>query len=152
MKRFVLKTRSSALFKSFGIGFSSGWSNILNILSSNFLSSGTFTLVPKYLFDKFVKAYVNFSNFILIGINHLQPPIFGFAPKLIVKRLGKTKAVKLADIGGGNKDKTSWGFEVTGEGKMQKVSEQYKTSCNYTWSDVDKESDDEIPDILDITH
>ena len=36
MKRFVLKTRSSALFKSFGIGFSSGWSNILNILSSNF--------------------------------------------------------------------------------------------------------------------
>ena len=34
------------------------------------------------------KNYVNFSNFILIGTNHLQPPIFGFAPKLIVKRLG----------------------------------------------------------------
>ena len=62
------------------------------------------------------------------------------------------KTVKLADIGGGNKDKTSWGFEVTGEGKMQKVSDAYQNTCVYTWSDVDKESDAEIPDILDITH
>ena len=60
-------------------------------------------------------------------------------------------SVKLADIGGGNKDKTSWGFEVTGEGKMQKVSDAYQDTCVYTWSDVDKESDDEIPDILDIS-
>ena len=34
---------------------------------------------------------------------------------------------------------------------MQKVSDAYRNSCVYTWSDVDKESDDEIPDILDIS-
>ena len=59
-------------------------------------------------------------------------------------------SINIADVGGGNKDKTSWGFDLTGEGKMQRMTDAYKQSLTLTYSDVDSETDITIPDEIDV--
>ena len=46
-------------------------------------------------------------------------------------------SVKLADVGGGNKDKTSWGFTVVGNGKLKNLGKLTSLSGNtYNNKDV----------------